>query len=71
MIFLHQGQDYIKELRWSPYISNTLLTTALNGFNIFQPGVDQTGSALGYENDDNGLDLIPEQVNPDEYDDDY
>lgn len=41
MIFLHQGQDNIKELRWSPYLSNTIMTTALNGFNLFQPGTDQ------------------------------
>lgn len=62
MIFLHQGQDYIKELRWSPYVSNTIMTTALNGFNLFQPGVDQTGSALGYGEENEGLDIIPEQI---------
>jgi ribosome assembly protein RRB1 len=67
MIFLHQGQDYIKELRWSPYLSNTIMTTALNGFNVFQPGVDQTGSALGYGEENDGLDIIPEQVNDGEF----
>lgn len=41
IIFLHQGQDDIKELRWSPYVNNTIMTTALNGFNLFQPGTDQ------------------------------
>lgn len=67
IIFLHQGQDNIKELRWSPYKSNTMLTTALNGFNVFQPGTDQTGSALGIGENDNTLDIIPEQVKPEEY----
>lgn len=67
IIFLHQGQDSIKELRWSPNKHNTIMTTALNGFNIFQPGTDQTGSALGIGDDDNTLDIIPEQVKPEEY----
>jgi ribosome assembly protein RRB1 len=60
IIFLHQGQDHIKELRWSPNKHNTIMTTALNGFNVFQPGTDQTGSALGIGENDNTLDLIPE-----------
>lgn len=67
IIFLHQGQDNIKELRWSPNKQNTMLTTALNGFNIFQPGTDQTGSALGIGDNDNTLDIIPEQIKPEEY----
>jgi len=67
LIFLHQGQDYIKELRWSPYVSNTIMTTALNGFNVFQPGVDQTGSALGYGEENEGLDIIPEQIQDDDF----
>ena len=66
IIFLHQGQDSIKELRWSPNKHNTILTTALNGFNVFQPGTDQTGSALGIGEDDNTLDIIPEQIKPEE-----
>jgi hypothetical protein len=44
-----------------------MLTTALNGFNIFQPGTDQTGSALGIGDNDNTLDIIPEQIKPEEY----
>lgn len=62
MIFLHQGQDNIKELRWSPYVANTVMTTALNGFNVFQPGVDQTGSALGLGDENEELEMIPEQI---------
>jgi ribosome assembly protein RRB1 len=41
IIFLHQGQEDVKELRWSPYLKNTMMTTALSGFNLFQPGTDQ------------------------------
>ena len=64
IIFLHQGQDDIKELRWAPGVHNTILSTALSGFNLFQPGTDQSGSAmLGEEDfDDNELNLIPEQI---------
>lgn len=51
IIFLHQGQDNIKELRWSPYLNNTLMTTALNGFNLFQPGTDQDISEEDEEQD--------------------
>lgn len=51
VIFLHQGQENIKELRWSPYLHNTLMTTALNGFNLFQPGTDQEVSEDDEEDD--------------------
>ena len=64
IIFLHQGQDDIKELRWSPGVHNTLMSTALSGFNLFQPGTDQSGSAMLEDEDfdDNELDLIPDQI---------
>ena len=61
MIFLHQGQDDIKEIRWHPSLANTMLSTAANGFNIFQPGVNQEDS-LNDSEEENKLELIPEQV---------
>lgn len=61
MIFLHQGQDDIKELRWHPVLENTIVTTAANGFNIFQPGVNQEESEDDSE-DERKLEIIPEQV---------
>ena len=61
IIFLHQGQDDIKELKWSPHVHNTLITTAANGYNIFQPGTDQEQEYLE-EINENKLDIIPDQI---------
>jgi len=41
LIFLHQGQDDIKELRHHPYMSEVILSTAGSGFNIFKPNYEE------------------------------
>jgi len=40
MMFLHQGQRNIKELRFHPQYSCTMATTAEDSFNVFKPNLE-------------------------------
>ena len=40
LMFLHQGQNLIKELRFHPQFRTTLFTTAMDSFNVFRPNLD-------------------------------
>jgi ribosome assembly protein RRB1 len=40
LMFLHQGQNNMKELRFHPYFKEMIVTTAEDSYNIFRPNLD-------------------------------
>jgi ribosome assembly protein RRB1 len=41
LLFLHQGQEELRELRWHPVYKDLVMSTALDSFNVFQPSLDE------------------------------
>lgn len=52
LIFLHQGQENIKDVKFHPYYKNLIVSTAENGINLFKPAFDDDSYASNDE--DNG-----------------
>jgi len=44
LIFLHQGQENIKDIKFHPAYKNFVVSTAENGINIFRPAFDEDSS---------------------------
>ncbi len=51
MLFLHQGQEDLKDCKWHPQYKNVIMTTALDGYNVFQPCLDDDLSSIDSPND--------------------
>jgi len=53
LVFLHQGQNNVKDLKFHPVYKNMLATTAENGINLFKPAFDGDSDSDDDEQDDN------------------
>lgn len=51
LMFLHQGQNNMKELRFHPYYREMILTTAEDSYNIFRPNLEPEDEDFEHEND--------------------
>lgn len=59
VIFLHHGQEDVKEVRWHPGYKGVLMTTALSGLNVFKPAVNEDAPSEINSEDENELEIIP------------
>ena len=59
VIFLHHGQEDIKEIRWHPIYKDVLMTTAHTGFNIFKAAINEDAPSEEDSDEENRLEIIP------------
>ena len=41
LVFLHQGQKNLKDVKFHPYFKNLIVSTSENGINLFKPGFEE------------------------------
>ena len=61
LMFLHQGQKNMKELRFHPQFRTLLFSTAEDSFNVFRPNLDPD-----YEEEEPGLEQVDEEISDEE-----
>lgn len=59
VIFLHHGQEDVKDARWHPIYKDVVLTTALSGFNVFKAAINDDAASESDSEEENRLDIIP------------
>jgi ribosome assembly protein RRB1 len=53
LVFLHQGQNHVKDLKFHPVYKNMIATTAENGINVFKPAFDDDSDSEDDMEEDN------------------
>jgi len=56
LIFLHQGQINLKDVKFHPQYKNFLCSTAQNGINVFKPAFDDDNDSVNSEDDGMNID---------------
>jgi ribosome assembly protein RRB1 len=56
LVFLHQGQENIKELKFHPLFKNLIVSTAENGINVFKPGFGGDEDSVASDDEDMNID---------------
>jgi ribosome assembly protein RRB1 len=51
LVFLHQGQENIKDIKFHPIFKNFITSTAQSGINVFKPAFEDEGS-IGSDDED-------------------
>lgn len=58
LMFLHQGQENLKDVKFHPYFKSMLCSTAENGINVFKPAFDEDGEDDSVEDgNENDMDI--------------
>ena len=64
LVFLHQGQINLKDVKFHPVFKNMLISSAENGLNLFRPNFTDEAS----EDDDDENEKMEEEKNDNDND---